>query len=315
MSYTDPCLGPTGVGLLDAQGNLTPEARDAFTAQVILLLTSGNANGKGAKISSLLGIPFPPPSGVKLLDPDRLLTHPTDPLGDLFWFDPSPFAPLVFDTLRDPQGGYQKNIVDGLYQPLMKAMSVAGNAVLPPILDYSGFLPPDIAVKLTIPNIPKIAAALNTPNPLVALKALNIDLGDIPSFIKNLAAVIPAPAIPSIPTPPIPDFDFIVFPDLFAGLIQLPFTLLPDLIAKFSPIDLLKPSFPDMFKLVLDLYFGPLIDLLKKVGLLAILPKLLVATFIVVIQSAVTAMVPLIISQIIGTGIIVKTAGQALGLA
>jgi hypothetical protein len=196
----------------------------------------------------------------------------------------------------------------------MKAMSVAGNAVLPPILDYSGFLPPDIAVKLTIPNIPKIAAALNTPNPLVALKALNIDLGDIPSFIKNLAAVIPAPAIPSIPTPPIPDFDFIVFPDLFAGLIQLPFTLLPDLIAKFSPIDLLKPSFPDMFKLVLDLYFGPLIDLLKKVGLLAILPKLLVATFIVIIQSAVTAMVPLIISQIIGTGIIVKTAGQALGL-
>ncbi len=315
MSYTDPCLGPTGVGVLDAQGNLTPEARDAFTAQVILLLTSGNANGKGAKISSLLGIPFPPPSGVKLLDPDRLLTHPSDPLGDLFWFDPSPFAPLVFDTLRDPAGGYQKNIVTNLYQPMMKAMSVAGNAVATPILDYSGFLPPDIAVKLTIPNIPKIAVALNTPNPLVALKALGIDLGDIPSFIANLAAVLPAPAIPSIPTPPIPDFDFIVFPDLFAGLIQLPFTLLPDLIGKFSPPDLLVPSPPDMFKLVLDLYFGPLLDLLKKVGLLAILPKLLIATFIVIIQNAVAAMVPLIISQVIGTGIIVKTVGQALGLA
>ncbi len=65
----------------------------------------------------------------------------------------------------------------------------------------------------------------------------------------------------------------------------------------------------------LQFIFGLLLDLLKKLGLLAILPKLLVATFIVILQNAVAAMVPLIISQIIGTGIIVKTAGQALGLA
>jgi hypothetical protein len=312
MSYTDPCLGPTGVGVLDARGNLTQAARDAFTAQVILLLTSGNADGKGAKISSLLNIPFPPPSGVKVLDPDRLLTHPNDPLGDLFWFDPSPFAALTFDTLRDPEGGYQQNIVTNLYQPLMKAMNLKGNAVAPPILDYSGFLPPDIAVKLTLADLPKIALAV--PN-VPALKALGIDLGDIPTFVANLAAVVPVPSIPSIPTPPIPDFDFVIFPDLFIGLMQLPFLLLPDLIAKFSPPDLLVPSPPELFNLILGLFFGLLLDLLKKVGLLAILPKLLVATFIVILQNAVAAMAPLVISQVIGTGLVVKTVGQALGLA
>jgi len=313
VAYTDPCLGPTGVGVLDTKGNLTPEARDAFTTQVILLLTSGNANGKGAKISSLLNIPFPPPSGVKLLDPDRLLTNPSDPLGDLFWFDPSPFAPLIFDTLRDPEGGYQQNIVTNLYQPLMKAMNLKGNAIAPPILDYSGFLPPEISAKLTLPDLPKIALAL--PGGPLALKALGLDLGDIPTFIADLSKVISIPSIPSIPSPPTVDFDFIVFPELFIGLVQLPFLLLPDLITKFSPPDLLAPSPPDLFNLILGLFFGLLLDLLKKVGLLAILPKLLVATFIVILQNAVAAMAPLIISQVIGTGLVVKTVGQALGLA
>jgi hypothetical protein len=298
--------------VLDAKGNLTQEARDAFTAQVVLLLTSGNANGKGAKISSLLGISFPPPSGVKVLDPDRLLTHPADPLGDLFWFDPSPFAPLTFDTLRDPNGGYQKMIVSNLYQPLMKAMNQNGNAVAPPILDYSGFLPPDIAIKLKLLDLPKIAVAV--PN-VPALKALGIDLGDIPSFVADLTAIVSIPSVPSIPTPPIPDFDFVIFPKLFLGLLEIPFKLLPDLLVKFSPSDLLVPSPPDLFNLILGLFFKLFLDLLKALGLLAILPKLMVATFIVIIQNAVAAMAPMFVSQVIGTGIIVKTIGQALGLA
>ncbi len=319
MSYTDPCLGPIGVGLLDDQGNLTQDARDAFTAQVILLLTSGNSDGKGAKISSLLGIPFPPPSGIKVLDLDRLLTHPTDPLGDLFWFDPSPFAPLTFDTLCDPNGGYQKQIVSNLYQPLMKAMNLAGNAAVPPILDYSGFLPPKIAVNVTVPKLPQILTALSLPDPTavnVALKKLiDINPPDAVKFVANLAALIPIPTIPSIPSPPSLDFDFLVFPALFKGLLDLPFKLLPDLVAKLSTPSILSPSPSDLFNLVLGSFFDLLLNLLKELGLLAILPKLLVATFIVILQNAVCAMVPMTVSQIIGTGIVVKFLGQALGLA
>lgn len=319
MPYTDPCMGPTGVGVLDSQGKLTQAARDAFTSQVITLLVSGNRDGKGAKISSLLGIPFPPEAGFGLPDPDRIITNPGESIvGDLFRFDPSPFAPLTFDTLRDPKQLYQKLIIDNLYQPFMQAVNQKGNAVAPPILDYSGFLPPDIAIKLTLPDLPKIAIAF--PGGLLALKALNLDLGSVPSFIANLSAVIPIPSIPSIPQfslPDFPTFDFVIFPQLFSLIVQLPFVVLPDLIAKLSasPIDLLIPTPPALFKLVLDVVFGLVLDILKKLGLLVMMPKLLIATIIVFLQNAVAAIAPLAVSQIIGTGLVVKTIGQALGLA
>jgi hypothetical protein len=304
-----------GVGILDADGNLTPEARDSFTAQVVLLLTSGNSDGKGAKISSLLDIPFPPPSNIKLLDPDRLLTNPKDPFGDLFWFDPSPFAPLTFDTLRDPNGGYQKNIVDGLYKPLMKAMNLKGVAVSPPIVDYSGFMPPEIAVKIKLPDLPLIPPLLLTP-PAFAAK-FDIGLPEAIKLIADLGKIVPIPSVPDIPSPPIPEFDFIVFPQVFLSLLQLPFTVLPDLIVKLTAEapKLLAPDPAGLFQLVLELLFLPLIEILKLAGLLAILPKLLVATFIIILQNLVCAMVPMTVSQIIGTGMVVKFLGQALGLA
>lgn len=311
MPYTDPCLGPQGVGLLDRDGNLTPPARDSFTFQVVTLLTSGNANGKGAKISSILNVPFPPPAGVKLPDPDRLLTHPEDVNGDLFWFDPSPFAPLTFDALRDPNGGYQKIIVDGLYAPLMRVMNLNGNAAAPPILDFSGFLPPSI----TLPDLPKISAAFSTPDPLAALKLLDIDLGDVPEFILNVGKVKPLPSIPTLPPIPTPEFDFIVVPALLKALLTLPITLLPKLAAKLDPLKLLAPKPPELFSLAVELTFSLVLDILKEVSLLAILPKLLSATFIVVIQDLVIALLCMAVSQVIGTGIVVKTIGQALGLA
>jgi hypothetical protein len=314
MSFTDPCLGPSGVGVLDEKGNLTSAARDSFTAQVILLLTTGNASGKGAKVSSMFDVPFPPIPGPKVFDPDRLLTHPTDPLGDFFWFDPSPFAPLTYDVLRDPDGFYQKRIVSTVYQAIMGVMNVAGTAIAPLIIDYSGLLPPDISVKIKLPDLPKIAAAV--PN-IPALKALGIDLGDIPKFVANLTAIVPTPSIPSLPTIPTPDFDFDVFPDLFAGLAKIPIKLLPELIGKFSPIDLLNIKMPpfEMFNIVVPPYLDLIVSLLLEVGLVAILPKLLVATIVVILQNAVIALIAMLISQIIGTGIVVKTVGQVFGLA
>lgn len=312
MAYTDKCLGPIGVGVLGSDEKLTQGARDAFVTQIILLLTSGNRDGLGAKVSSLTGIPFPPPSGVKLIDPDRLLTNPSDPLGDLFWFDPSPFAPLTYDTLRDPEGDYQKIIVTSLYEPLMKVMNLNGVAMVPPILDYTGFLPPEISSKLKLQDLPKIAALIPTPP---ALKAeYDIDV----SITAEIAALVPGvPSIPALPSIPISEFDFVIFPQLFELLLTLPITLLPKLIAKLSvdPLKLLTPSPPDLFKIVVELTFGLVLDILKEVGLLTILPKLLVATFIVMIQNAVIALLCMTVSQIIGTGLVVKTIGQALGLA
>lgn len=311
MAYTDKCLGPVGVGVLGADEKLTQTARDSFVSQVITLLTSGNKDGLGAKISSLTGIPFPPPSGIKLPDVDRLLTHPEDPLGDLFWFDPSPFASLTYDVLRDPEGGYQKIIVTSLYEPLMKMMNLNGNAAAPPILDFTGFLPPDIAIKLKLPDLPKIALLIPTP------PQLKIDFDIDPSITAELVALLPKPpSIPSLPSIPIPEFDFVIFPKLFELLLTLPVKLLPDLLVKFAvPLDLLVPDPPKLFGIVLELVFGLVLDILAEVGLLAILPKLLVATFIVMIQNAVIALLCMVVSQVIGTGLVVKTIGTALGLA
>lgn len=315
MAHTAKCLGPNGVNVLTADDKLTPSARDAFTVQVVALLTSGNRDGKGAKVSSLTGVPFPPPSGVKLLDPDRLIISPSDPLGDLFWFDPSPFAPLTFDTLRDPLGGYQSTIVDGLYLPLMKAMNIAGNAAAPPILDFTGLLPPDVAAKLTLADLPKIAVAI--PTGLLGLQALGIDLGDIPAFLANVLTLAPLPSFPSVPAPPSADFDFIVFPELFKSLLTLPLVLLPELVKQLSVNipKLLTPSPPALFELALGLVFPLVLKILEQVGLLTILPKLLVATFIVILQNLAIALLCMGVSQVIGTGLVVKTIGAALGLA
>lgn len=322
MPFTDKCLGPGGVGIFDSQGKLTPAARDAFTAQVITLLTSGNENGKGAKISSLLGIPFPPPSGIKLFDPDKALITPDDPNGDLFWFAPSPFAPLTFDALRDPEGGYQKQIVDTLYGSLMGAMNQNGNAAVLPVADYSGIFPPDISARLKMPDIPIVAALLFPTPQLPALaKKLKLELPDVGDLVTSLGNIVPIPSLPSLPGPPsIPPFmDFIVFFDLFKELIMLPIKLIPKLIADFAvptkALDLLAPDPAGLFNLVLGLTFGLVIEILKAVGLLAILPKLLSATIIVTLQNAVIGMVILLVSQIIGTGVIVKFLGEALGLA
>lgn len=319
MPLFDPCLGPSGVGVLDQSGKLTQAARDSFTAQVVTLLTSGNKDGKGAKISSILNIPFPPVAGPKFPDPDRLLTNPTDLLGDLFWFDPSPFAPMTFDLLRDPEGGYQKNIVDLLYQPVMQAFNQNGkNPLL--FFDPSGVLPPIVMPNLDIPSLLEIVIALNTPpqTPQLLLaisKKLDIpEIAEIPIELPKL--IPPLPQLPQLPG--LPAYDFVVFPKLVLDMIALPALALPALIEKLivEPPDFFFPPDPGkLFELALDAILLPILEILKIAGLLVILPKLLVATFIVIIQNAVAALVPLALSQIIGTGLIVKLSGQALGLA
>ncbi len=320
MSYQDPCLGPTGVGVLGEDGKLTQVARDSFTAQVIALLTSGNKDGLGTKVSTLIGVPFPPYPGPQLFDPDKLLTDPTNAKSPLFWFEGSPFASLMFDTMRDPQEDYQKLIVDTLYGSLMKALSLNGNAIAPPILDYSGFLPPEITVDWKIPeDLLKIAVALTTPTPppVVSLEAPGMpNVGSIPDFLTALLNLPTPPAPPGLPVPPVPAFDFVIFDDLFKMLIELPATVLPQLIPKLDPLTLLKPpELADLFNLVMEPYFGPNIDILKALGLLQIHPKLLSATFVVMIQNAVIALLCLAVSQVIGTGLVVRGIGQALGLA
>lgn len=313
---TSPCLGPGGVGVLDASGAITQTSRDVFVAQVIALLVSGNENGLGAKVSSLAGIPFPPKSNVELFDPDKFVLGSSHPFSDLTWFSPSPFALATFSELRNKDGAYQKLFVDGIYNSLLKLLNVAGNPSAVPIFDYSGILPDSVNLKLQLTDLPKIAVALATPNPLVSLQALDIDLGNIPDFLSSLASVVSIPSVPSLPSVPSFDFDFIVVPDLFLGLFDMSLKALPELVIKLAgdPTALLVPNIGSLLELALNSFLNTLFQLLEKVGLLTIMPKLLMATFIVIMQGLVAALVCAAVSQVVGTGLVVKEIGKGLGL-
>jgi hypothetical protein len=308
VAYNSPILGPSGVGLVGNDSKLTKEAREAFVAQVILLLAGGNLNGKGPKISSILGVPFPPVPGPKLIDPDRLIVKPTDPLGDLLWFDPSPLSVLMTPMLIDPEKDYQKLIVSTLYEPLVKMLNIPGNIVAPALFDPTAFFDVDI-------DLPELTAAL--PDPKLQAKLAvkyGLDVGLIAQFAADLPGLPAAPPVPpALPIPPLPDFDFIIFPDLFIGLLSIPIELLkPDFV--ISLISIPSPDPGELFLKIAGLALDILLKLLETLGLLLILPKLLVATIIIILQNLVSMMVCDIIGSVLGTGQVVKLAGTFLGL-
>lgn len=311
MAYNSPILGPAGVGLLSDDGKLTPAAREAFVAQVILLLAGGNLGGKGPKISSLVGV-FPPFPGPKLLDPDRILIKPNDPLGELFWFDPSPLAIMMTPTLVDPEKDYQKIIVTNLYEPLVKMLNIPGNVVAPPLFDPTSFFEVDV-------DIPEFLADLTAALPTPALQIkfaqkYDLDANLVAKFAVNLPKILDAPPIPpALPSPPIPDFDFIIFPDLFLAILTLPLKILTPEFA-ISLVTSVPPDPPSIFLKIIEIALDILLKALESIGLLAILPKLLSATMIIILQNMVSMMVCDIIGSVIGTGQVVKTAGTILGL-
>jgi hypothetical protein len=316
----DPILGADVVGMLDSSGDLSQAARDTFVAQVVALLVGGNRNGKGPKISSIIGIPFPPIAGPLLIDPDKLLLTPDDPLGPLFWFEPSPLVLPSIPFLSDPDKDYQKIIVNNLYKPLVKMLNVKGNMATFPIFDPTVAFPnvkaPDIpAFILGLPiALPTVSLPVPGNAPAVAFCAkFGITLADLLGFV--VPPPIPLPSLPKLPSLPIPpDFDFIIFPDLFLGLLTIPLAILtPDII-----LPKIAAAFPPdpiaLFKVILDLVLGLVLDLLQKIGLLVILPKLLAATIIIIIQNLVSMMVVDMIGMILGAGGLCKLAARALVL-
>lgn len=312
MAYNSPILGPVGVGLVGDDNKLTQTARDAFVAQVILLLAGGNLDGKGPKISSLLGIPFPPIPGPKLIDPDRLLLTPNDPLGDLFWFNPSPIAVMTTPMLVDPEKDYQKIIVTNLYEPLVKMLNVPGNVVAPPLFDPTCFFEVDV-------EIPEFLADLNLalPNPALQVDFANkydIDPSLVAKFALDIVKIPAAPPVPPpLPIPPLPEFDFIIFPDLFLAILTLPLEILkPDFVISLITVPVPDPG--EIFLKIVGIAIDIVLKALEAIGLLAILPKLLIATIIVLMQNMVCMMVCDIVGCVLGTGQVVKTVGSLLGL-
>lgn len=312
MAFNSPILGPGGVGLIGGDGKLTQVARDAFTSQVLLLLAGGNEDGKGPKISSILGVPFCPIPGPKLFDPDKALLTPKDPMGDLLWFAPSPLTVAMTPFIVDPEKDYQKIIVTNLYEPLVKMLNLPGNIVAPPLYDPTCFFDIDV----DIPEfLIKLTAALAVPTLHASFAAeFDLDVGDVGKLALDLPKLpAPPPIPPNIPIPALPDFDFIIFPDLFLALLTLPLEILkPDLV--ISLITIPVPDFGSLFLKIVDIVLKIILKALEVIGLLLILPKLLMATFTIILQNLVSMLVCDIIGLVLGTGQVVKLAGTFLGL-
>jgi hypothetical protein len=299
----DPIL--THCGVVDTSGKLIPSGRAAFVADVIALLTAGNADGKGLLLAKALGVPVPPVGGPPFPAPQ--LVPPGIPIEPIFYFGPDPTAILSTPYLMDPKGLWSQIFVDGLYAAIATALNLPGSYV-PPLfdpsiygIDFSFKLPgdlPTLAAKLPTvlaPQIPKLILKLGVPSlPIPAPPAIP-PIFSIPNFP------------PPLPIPPPINFGIgLAFPDLFIKFLAG----IPSLIIPAVPT-----SLPDLFlkpfSVLLELFF----KIAAELNLFLTSPKLLVATMLVIIQNVVTMIVCDIIGMILGSGDIVKAFAVFGGLS
>lgn len=326
---TDKVLGPGGVGMLDGSEKLTKAARAKFVADVLGIMVGGNEDGMGLT-HTLPPLPLPvfPVPG-----PQVILNPLTNPAGEsFFWFKPEPLALALTPILLKEDGEYQKLIVDSLFQPLVKMLNIAGGTNLGPIIDPTIVVDLSKFPNLTIPDLPPLMAkifvqvALSAPSapppgiPVAKLKLLNdFGIGDAKVLDLIKLAVPPAPpdlSPPSFPIPvpalPIPKAGISIpnFPDLALGIFKIPIALIGQLMSLIT-----APSLDPMalilkiIKLIADI----ILALLKALGIVG-LPKLLLATIMVIVKDMAVMLLCDVIGKLLGTGLLVKIVGTLGGL-
>jgi hypothetical protein len=318
----DKILGPKGANMMGDDGKLTKAARERFCTEVLALQVAGNANGLGiSKFNPLLPIPIPPIPGPPLPS----INGPSP----LFWFKPEPWALLSAPAVLNPDGAYQKLIVDGLYAPLVKMLNLDGKTSLGPVFDPTIFLDLSKFPDLKIPDLPGILAQLVVlgnlsqilPLPGIPAKLIlltDFGIGD-PKLVIDLvplilAPPIPKPPIPEIPLPPSPSvpnpgLPSFFLPDLVLGLFKLPLTIFPQLIGDISidldPLALIVK----IIKIIVDF----ILSLLKDLFLAPL--TLLAATLSIIIKNLAGMILCDLVGSLLGTGAIVKIVGSLVGLA
>jgi hypothetical protein len=290
----------TGIGFLQG-GKIAPSARSRYLAEVLALMATGNADGRGGSPSTKIFssiVPLPPIAGPRI---PNVITLKSEPL---FHFEPDPGATLIAAQLNDPKNNpmWHTIFVDTLLEKTAVALDMPGSTPLFPIFDVSG----PFGIDLPIPfALPELAAKLNLLPPELVIKLA--DLG-----IKLQPPSLPIPPIP----PDLPDLKLpsaqLVLPDLMLGLIKLPFDILLKLVLP-PKLDLVL-NLPGLPKVVLDLAMEIVIKLLADLGLMLIVPKLFVASLLIYIKNVVAMVCCDIVGALVGTGSIAKSVGTLTGL-
>lgn len=298
----------TGVGLLEG-GKLTPAGRARYVGEVLALLATGNADGKGGSPSTKIFnslVPLPPIPGPVIPNVTTLQAEP------LFWFEPDPLATLMAATLVDEKACpfWNQIFPDLLYAKTAGALDANGATPLFPIFDVSCAFPDVEGFPVSIPDLSIQAKIAPVPKLMLKLADLGIELKP--------------PSIPMPPIPPsLPDFSLgfdvglglqaaVALPELLLGLIKLPFDLLAALVLPPNIgliLDLIQFKFDAVLKLALDL----VIKLLQP--LILIVPKLLIASILIYLKNIVAMVCVDIVGMVVGAGgSLTKLVAGATGL-
>lgn len=308
--------GPYGNILTDAglisDGKITDAARKRYVDEVLALLVTGNADGKGGSPSTKIFntlVPLPPIPGPTIFNVTTLSNEP------LFWFGPDPLAAVMATLLRDPAKTPVWNAIfpDLLYAKTAEALDANGSTPLFPIFDVSSAFPEVHAFPISLPDLAILLGAKYTPVPLLLLKLAQIGISlsppkiPLPPIPPDLPNFLP-PAIPGIDLPGLPSLALI---DLLLGLIKLPFDLIIKLVA---PPDLgLALDLPGLPTKVLKIALDIVVDLLQP--LIPIVPKLLIASILIYLKDVVAMVCTDIIGMIVGSGgVLTKTVAGLTGL-
>ncbi len=328
---TDMILESGGAGILqDGGGNLTADHRNRFVADVISLIKSGNANGLGLARSSSpkLSIPIMPSSGPRISAPKISDSKDMDAL---FHFSPDATADLSIKYIRQEDGPYHKLIIDQVYLPLIKMFNQAGTPSFP-IFDPTIFMNlDDPRTKrlglLDMPVVHKELTILGNLSPLkimpgvaadsILLAQYGITGGDKNDLIAHLLAMKP-PMMPSVSTPSSPSVESpnsatpdLFLPDFAAKLFKIAQNSIPTAFSMF----LVHPTSETAnFSTILNSVYGSILSVLDPILEFAV-PKVLMATLIVIIRNTIMALICFMIGKILGTGRLVKIFADIGGLS
>lgn len=323
----DFILGPKGANLIGDDGKITQSARDKFVNEVLALQLSGNENGLGiSKFNPLIQIPLFPFPGPTLPG----ITGPSP----LFWFKSEPFALLSAPQLLKKDGTYQKIVVDGIYEPLIKMLNFKGKTSLGPIFDPTIFIDTSMPKfkDLKLPDLPSILGELVVlgglaqimPLPGIAAKGiLALDYGIVDPKLPLdlipllLAPPIPSPPIPSLPAIPIPDvpnpgLPSFFIPELATGLFKAPGLVFPKIIGEltsisFDPLEIIIK----IIKLIIEI----ILKILEIAGIFIAPLTLLSATLTILVKNLAGMILCDLVGSLFGTGLIVKIISTLIGLS
>jgi hypothetical protein len=306
MGLYEPVL--TYVGFLE-NGKLTKKAIDQFISETGLLINQGNIDGKTlVPLATILSIP-----------PIKTLQLASG--FDLFQFPPVPIVgPLIVNTLKDRSTAemWYTIFIDTLLPSIASLLNIAGATPLAPIaFDPSGIFDLDPKVKIPLPFTP--------PDILKGLK--------VPMLIPEIVAKLPSISIPKIPSLPsldfptlyihktpnikllIPSIADMTLPKFMLGILKIPILALQQLLVP-PKLDIVLPLIkaPPDISAIVKIVFDLLLSLLQDIFDLTAFPVTLIASLVVLMKDVVAMLVVVIISQLLGTGNIVKAASGLVGL-